>query len=246
MLKGKTAVVTGGTRGIGKAIAKKFAENGANVAVIATSDNTRAQETIKELQNLGVNARLYTCNIRDAEEVASVKEEILADFSKVDILVNNAGVTRDNLLPGLSIMDIDDVIDINLKGTMFMTRAFIRDFVRNRGGNVINISSVVGLMGNKGQTNYAASKAGIVGLTKSVAKEYGRKNIRCNAIAPGYIETDMTGKLSDTQKGEIASNIPMTKLGKPEDVANAALFLASDLSGYITGEILKVDGGMYV
>ncbi len=246
MLKGKTAVVTGGTRGIGRAIARKFAENGASVAVIATSDSPKARETINELQNLGVKARLYTCNVRNAKEVASAKEEILADFEKVDILVNNAGVTRDNILPGLSIMDIDDVIDINLKGTIFMTRAFIRDFMKNRGGNVINISSVVGLMGNKGQTNYAASKAGIVGLTKSVAKEYGRKNIRCNAIAPGYIETDMTNKLTDAQKGEIAGAIPMTKLGKPEDVANAALFLASDLSGYITGEIIKVDGGMYV
>ncbi len=246
MLKGKTAVITGGTRGIGKAIAKKFAENGANIAIIATSDNDSARQTVKDLQNLGVTAMLYTCNIRNPEEVESVKEEIMADFSKVDILVNNAGVTRDNLLPGLRIMDIDDVIDINLKGTLFMTRAFIMDFVKNRGGNVINISSVIGLMGNKGQTNYAASKAGIVGLTKSVAKEYGRKNIRCNAIAPGYIETDMTGKLSDNQKREIASNIPITKLGKPEDVANAALFLASELSGYITGEILKVDGGLYV
>lgn len=246
MLKGKTAVITGGTRGIGKAIARKFAENGADVALVATTENDKARETIEELKNLGVNARLYTCNIRDAEEVGAVKEEIMADFSKVDILVNNAGVTRDNLLPGLSVMDIDDVIDINLKGTMFMTRAFIRDFVRSRSGNVINISSVVGLMGNKGQTNYAASKAGVVGLTKSVAKEYGRKNIRCNAIAPGFIETDMTGSLSETQRGEIAGNVPLTRLGKPEDVANAALFLASDLSGYITGEIIKVDGGMYV
>lgn len=246
MLKGKTAVITGGTRGIGKAIARKFAENGADVALVATTDNDKARETIEELKNLGVNARLYTCNIRDAEEVGAVKEEIMTDFSKVDILVNNAGVTRDNLLPSLSVMDIDDVIDINLKGTMFMTRAFIRDFVRSRSGNVINISSVVGLMGNKGQTNYAASKAGVVGLTKSVAKEYGRKNIRCNAIAPGFIETDMTGSLSETQRGEIAGNVPLTRLGKPEDVANAALFLASDLSGYITGEIIKVDGGMYV
>ena len=246
MLKGKTAVITGGTRGIGKAIARKFAENGANVAVVATSDNAGVRETINDLQNLGVSARFYNCDVRDAKMVDSVKEEILADFEKVDILVNNAGVTRDNLLAGLSVMDIDDVIDINLKGTIFMTRAFIRDFVKNRSGNVINISSVVGLMGNKGQANYAASKAGVVGLTKSVAKEYGKKNIRCNAIAPGYIETDMTSKLSDAQKGEIAGAIPMTKLGKPEDVANAALFLASDLSGYITGEIIKVDGGMYV
>ncbi|SFB97173.1 3-oxoacyl-[acyl-carrier-protein] reductase [Butyrivibrio sp. YAB3001] len=246
MLRGKTAVITGGSRGIGKAIATKYAENGANLAIVATRESEEALKTIEELKQYGTDVRLYACNIREAEAVEAIKEKILADFTKIDVLVNNAGVTKDNLLPSLSVMDIDDVIDINLKGTMFMTRAFIRNFVKNRNGNVINISSVVGLMGNKGQTNYAASKAGIVGFTKSVAKEYGRKNIRCNAIAPGYIETDMTDKLSEEAKKEISSNIPLCRLGKTEDVANLALFLASDSSGYITGEIIKVDGGMYV
>ncbi len=246
MLKGRTAVITGGTRGIGKAIAGSFAENGANIAVIATKASIEALKTIEELQNLGVRAGLYVCDIRNEEEVSTVSKRILEDFSQVDILVNNAGVTRDNILPGLSVMDIDDVIDINLKGTIFVTRAFIRNFMKNRSGNVINISSVVGLMGNKGQANYAASKAGIVGFTKSVAREYGRKNIRCNAIAPGYIRTDMTDKLTDTQKNDIEKTIPLSRLGDPQDVAKLALFLASNASAYITGEIIKVDGGMYV
>ncbi|WP_029233351.1 3-oxoacyl-[acyl-carrier-protein] reductase [Butyrivibrio sp. VCB2006] len=246
MLNGKTAVVTGGARGIGRAIAYKLAENGANVAVVATRDSEKARETIDNLQKLGVKARLYACDIKSAEEVTSACEEILADFGQVDILVNNAGITRDNILPSLSAMDIDDVIDVNLKGTMFVTKAFIRQFVRKRAGNIINISSVVGLMGNKGQTNYSASKAGIIGFTKSVAREYGRKNIRCNAVAPGYIATDMTGALSDEQRDQIKSQIPLGSLGSPDNVADLVLFLASDSSSYITGEVIKVDGGMYV
>lgn len=246
MLKDKNVVITGGTRGIGAAISKLFAENGANLAVIATKETSENKEFVKILEKSGVKARLYTCNVKDAEEVAAVSEEILADFGPVDVLVNNAGITKDNLLPSLNIQDIDDVIDVNLKGTIFMTRAFIRNFVKKRSGNVINISSVVGLMGNKGQTNYAASKAGIVGFTKSVAKEYGRKNIRCNAIAPGYIETLMTKSLSDDVRNALTKSLPLERLGSPEDVAKAALFLASDLSSYITGEVIKVDGGMYV
>ena len=246
MLTGKVAVITGGTRGIGNAIANTFAKNGASLAIIATRDNEKAQEAIDTLKELGADARLYVCNVRDAEQVTSVSAEILADFGKVDILVNNAGITRDNLLPSLSVMDIDDVVDINLKGTMFITRAFIRNFVKQRHGNVINISSVVGLMGNKGQTNYAASKAGIVGFTKAVAKEYGRRNVRCNAIAPGYISTEMTEALNEAQVSELMSQLPLTRLGTPEDVANLALFLASDNSSYITGEVIKVDGGKYV
>ena len=197
MLKGKVAVVTGGSRGIGRAIAEKFAENGANLAIIATRATEEAKKFIEELKEKGVDARIYTCDIKNPEEVESAAEEITADFGGVDILVNNAGITRDNILPSLSIMDIGDVIDVNLKGTMFVTRSFIRQFVRKKNGNIINISSVVGLMGNKGQANYAASKAGIIGFTKTVAKEYGSRNIRCNAIAPGYIETDMTALLGD-------------------------------------------------
>ncbi len=246
MLTGKVAVITGGTRGIGNAIANLFAKNGASLAIIATRDNERAQKAINTIKELGADVRLYVCDVKDAEQVESVSEEILADFGKVDILVNNAGITRDNLLPSLSVMDIDDVIDINLKGTMFVTRSFIRSFVKQRHGNIINISSVVGLMGNKGQTNYAASKAGIVGFTKSVAKEYGRRSVRCNAIAPGYISTEMTEELSEAQVSELKAQLPLTRLGSPEDVANLALFLASENSSYITGEVIKVDGGMYV
>ena len=246
MLKGKNAVITGGSRGIGKAIALEFAKNGADIAIIATRESKVSDETLKELESFGITARMYYCDVRDAEQVESAVQEIIADFGTIDILVNNAGITKDNLLPSLGIMDIDNVIDVNLKGCMFVTRSFIRNFVRHRKGSIINISSVVGLMGNKGQTNYAASKAGIVGFTKSVAKEYGRKNIRCNAIAPGYITTDMTAALSETQTEEIKSEIPMGKLGSPEDVARLALFLGSEMSAYITGEVIKVDGGMYV
>lgn len=246
ILENKVAVITGGTRGIGQAIAGKFAENGADLAIIATRETQEAKMAIEELIETGRKVRLYTCDVSDAEQVASVAEEIIADFGKVDILVNNAGITRDNLLPSLGIMDIDDVIDVNLKGTMYMTRAFIRSFVRQRSGNIVNISSVVGLMGNKGQTNYAASKAGIVGFTKSVAKEYGRRNIRCNAIAPGYIQTQMTEKLSENIQEELKKSLAIERLGKPEDVANLALFLGSENSSYITGEVIKVDGGMYV
>ncbi len=239
-------MITGGSRGIGYAIAEKYAQNGADVAIVATRESDQAKEAVKELKSYGTEVRLYAADVRDAEQVAAVAEEIYADFGKVDIVVNNAGITRDNLLPGMSIMDIDDVVDVNLKGAMFVTRAFIRNLVRQRGGNIINISSVVGLMGNKGQCNYAASKAGVVGFTKSVAKEYGRRNIRCNAIAPGYIVTDMTDKLSGAQVDEVRNNLPISRLGKPEDVAELALFLASDRSSYITGEVIKVDGGMYV
>ena len=245
-LSGKTAVVTGGSRGIGKKIATLFAQNGADVAIIATKESDEAKKAVEEVSSLGVKAQLYACDVSNAEAVKAVADEIIKDFGRVDILVNNAGITRDNLLPSLTEEDIDSVIDINLKGAIFTTRAFIRQFVKQRGGNVINLSSVVGLMGNKGQTNYAASKAGIIGFTKSVAKEYGKRNIRCNAIAPGYIRTAMTDQLNEDQVKEIAGNIPLARLGETEDVAKLALFLAGDDSSYITGEVIKVDGGMYV
>ncbi|SDA74095.1 3-oxoacyl-[acyl-carrier-protein] reductase [Butyrivibrio sp. INlla18] len=246
ILDGKVAVISGGTRGIGNAIAWKFVEQGANLAIIATRDNERNKKAIKELSETGRDVRLYICDVKDPEQVVSVAEEILADFGTVDVLVNNAGITRDNLLPSLSVMDIDDVIDVNLKGTIYLTRAFVRSFVKQRHGNIVNISSVVGLMGNKGQANYAASKAGIIGFTKTVAKEYGRRNIRCNAIAPGYIATEMTATLNEEQTNEIAKQLPLGRLGQPDDVADLALFLAGDSSRYITGEVIKVDGGMYV
>ncbi|MBP3753993.1 MAG: 3-oxoacyl-[acyl-carrier-protein] reductase [Lachnospiraceae bacterium] len=246
MLSDKNAVITGGTRGIGKAIALKFAENGADVAIIATSESDAARETLAQLKELGSDARLYVCDVRNAEEVTRMSEMILKDYGRIDILVNNAGITRDNILPALKDSDIDDVIDVNLKGCMYVTRAFIRSFVKHRSGNVINISSVVGLMGNKGQANYAASKAGIIGFTKTVAREYGKRNIRCNAIAPGYIATEMTAALNEEMTKAIAESLPLGVLGEPEDVAQLALFLAGNASKYITGEVIKVDGGMYV
>lgn len=247
MLEGKCAVITGGTRGIGKAAARLFLLNKASVAVIATKDSEEARNALKEIDPDGSGKLFfYACDISDPEAVEETAKKITADLGKVDILVNNAGITRDNILPGLSREDIDSVIDINLKGTMYVTKAFIRGMVRQKSGSIINMSSVVGLMGNKGQTNYAASKAGIIGFTKAVAREYGRKNIRCNAIAPGFIETRMTDALNEEQRSEIIKTLAIERLGKPQDVAELALFLASDRSSYITGEVIKVDGGMYV
>lgn len=246
MLKGKTAVITGGTRGIGRAIAEEFASNGADLAIIATRESDAAKDAVKSLEAGGVKVRFYACNIRNSDDVVLTAEQILSDFGHIDILVNNAGITRDNLLPAMGFEDIDDVIDINLKGTIYMTKALIRSFVRQRSGVVINISSVVGLMGNSGQANYSASKAGIIGFTKTIAREYGRRNVRCNAIAPGYIETDMTDVLDEEKRSAIAQTIPLGRLGKPEDIAKLALFLAGDSASYITGEVIKADGGMYV
>lgn len=246
MLKGKTAIVTGGTRGIGKAIALKFAELGADVAVVATNIGKAAEEILAQLKELGCNAQVYACDISDAAQVKDTVDSIVSDFGKVDILVNNAGITKDGLLMGMSEDDIDRVIDVNLKGTVYMTKALIRPFMKKRSGNIINISSVVGLMGNAGQANYVASKAGVIGLTKTIAKEYAARGIRCNAIAPGYIVTDMTGELNEATSENIKKMIPVGRFGQPEDIANTVAFLASDMSSYITGEVIKVDGGMYI
>ncbi|HAP33190.1 MAG TPA: 3-oxoacyl-[acyl-carrier-protein] reductase [Lachnospiraceae bacterium] len=246
MLKEKVAVITGGSRGIGRCIAKKFAQNHANVALIATKDGEEIRNAAKELSSLGVTAKAYFANVADMDEMENVAASIIKDFGRVDVLVNNAGITKDNLLMSMKRDEIDAVIDVNLKGCMYSTKAFLRNFLKQKSGNVINISSVVGMMGNKGQTNYSASKAGIIGFTKSLAKEYGKKNLRANAIAPGYIETSMTEVLSDEVKDAIKKEIVLGRLGKPEDVADLALFLASDMSSYITGEVIKVDGGMYV
>lgn len=246
MLQGKTAVITGGTRGIGLAIAKHFTNAGADVALIATKCSESAETAVAELAVTGRKVKLYACDVRDNACVEQTAAKISEEFGRVDILVNNAGITRDGLLPGLSEEDVNDVIDVNLKGAIWVTKAFIRAMAKQRSGVILNVSSVVGLMGNSGQTNYAASKAGIIGFTKSVAKEYGRRNIRCNAIAPGYIATEMTAALSAEQTGKIAGSLPLGRLGKPDDVAKLALFLASDMADYITGEVIAVDGGMYI
>lgn len=242
MLNGKTAVVTGGSRGIGAAICKKFAENGANIAFLFAGNTQKAEETKAALLEMGVKAEAYQCNVADAEQVAEVCKQILADFGSVDILVNNAGITKDKLVPMMKVPDFDSVVDTNLKGAFYMIKQFYPVFMKKRSGKIINISSVSGLMGNPGQTNYSASKAGLVGLTKSVAKELAARNVCCNAIAPGFVATDMTENLSESNR--LKDFIPMKRFGTPEDIAKLALFLASDQSDYITGEVIRIDGGL--
>lgn len=246
MSENTTAIVTGGSRGIGRAVALKLASLGTDIAVVATHDGSAAQDTIKAIDNLGRKAKLYICNISDFEAVSDTVSEIIKDFGGVDILVNNAGITKDKLLMQMSEEDISDVIDVNLKGSMYVTKACLRTFMRQRHGRIVNISSVVGLMGNAGQTNYAASKAGIIGFTKSVAREYASKGITCNAVAPGFIRTDMTDKMPEDAVKAMLSNIPAGRYGEPSDVAETVAFLVSDAADYITGSVIKVDGGMYI
>lgn len=241
MLKGKVAVVTGGSRGIGKAICLKFAENGAEIAFLYAGNTAKAEETQKELEALGVKAKAYQCNVADADAVASVVKEIVKDFGGIQILVNNAGITKDKLVPMMKAADFDAVVDTNLKGTFYMTKGVYPLFLKQKGGKIINISSVSGLMGNPGQANYAASKAGVIGLTKSVAKELASRGVCCNAIAPGFIATEMT---EDLGNNALQDAIPMKRFGKAEEVANLAVFLASAQSDYITGEVIRIDGGL--
>ena len=245
-LKGKNVVVTGAARGIGRVIALLFAEYGANIAFtdIGINDNFTSLE--KELNDLGVKGKGYVSDASDFEATQNTAAEIIKDFGSVDVLINNAGITRDNLLMRMNEKDWDAVININLKSVFNWTKAVIRPMMKARKGSIINMSSVVGIGGNAGQANYAASKAGIIGFTKSVAKELGSRNIRCNAIAPGFIETEMTKKLPQDVINDWLAKIPLKRTGKPEDVANACLFLASDLSSYITGQVITVDGGMTV
>ncbi len=242
MLKEKIAIVTGGSRGIGAAICKKFADNGANVAFLYAGNTQKAEETKKELLEKGVKAEAYQCNVADAEQVAEVCKQIIADFGGVDILVNNAGITKDKLVPTMKIPDFDSVVDTNLKGAFYMIKQIYPVFMKQRSGKIVNMSSVSGLMGNFGQTNYSASKAGLIGLTKSVAKELASRGVCCNAIAPGFVTTDMTKNLSENN--QLKDQIPMKRFGTPEDIANLALFLASDQSDYITGEVIRIDGGL--
>ena len=244
LLEGKTAIITGATRGIGKGIAKVFAEQGANVAFTYSSSVKAAQELEKELNALGIKVKGYQSNAANFDDAQKLAEDVLKEFGSIDILVNNAGITKDNLLMRISEEDFDKVIEVNLKSVFNLTKAVIRPMMKQRKGSIINMSSVVGLKGNAGQTNYAASKAGIIGFSKSVALELGSRNIRSNVIAPGFIETEMTAKLDqDTVEGWRKA-IPLRRGGTPEDIANACVFLASDMSAYITGQTLNVDGGM--
>ena len=244
LLQGKTAIITGGSRGIGKGIAEVFAKNGANVAFTYSSSVESALALEKELNALGVKAKGYQSDASDFNEAQTFVDAVLAEFGTVDILINNAGITKDNLLMRMSEEDFDKVIDVNLKSVFNMTKAIQKTFLKQRAGSIINMSSVVGVKGNAGQTNYAASKAGVIGFSKSVALELGSRNIRCNVIAPGFIETEMTAKLSEQMVQVWRDGIPLKRGGTTDDVANACLFLASDMSGYITGQVLNVCGGM--
>ncbi|WP_461534145.1 3-oxoacyl-[acyl-carrier-protein] reductase [Sinomicrobium sp.] len=244
LLEGKTAIITGASRGIGKGIAEVFAREGANVAFTYSSSAQAAAELEKELIALGVKAKGYQSNAASFEESTKLADEVLAEFGSIDILINNAGITKDNLLMRISEEDFDKVIEVNLKSVFNMTKAVQRTMLKQRKGSIVNMSSVVGVKGNAGQSNYAASKAGILGFTKSIALELGSRNIRCNAIAPGFIETEMTAKLDEKTVQGWRDGIPLKRGGTPEDVANVCLFLASDLSAYVTGQVLNVDGGM--
>ncbi len=244
LLKGKTAIVTGATRGIGKGVALKLAEQGANVAFTYVSSEEKALALEKELQNLGVQAKAYKSDASVMTDAEAFVKDVLENFDSIDVLVNNAGITKDNLLMRMSEEDFDRVLEVNLKSIFNMTKAVQRTMLKQRAGSIVNMTSVVGVKGNAGQANYAASKAGVIGFTKSVALELGSRNIRCNAIAPGFIETEMTEKLGDDVIANWRSSIPLKRGGTPEDVANATLFLASDLSAYVTGQTLHVCGGM--
>ena len=244
LLENKTALITGATRGIGRGIAVSFAKQGANVAFTYNSSVEAANELEKELEVFGVKAKGYQSNAANFDAAQQLAADVLKEFGSIDVLVNNAGITKDNLLMRISEQDFDTVIEVNLKSVFNLTKAVIRPMMKQRKGSIINMSSVVGLKGNAGQANYAASKAGILGFTKSVALELGSRNIRCNTIAPGFIETEMTDKLNEDVVQGWRDAIPLKRGGTPEDVANACVFLASDMSAYITGQTLSVDGGM--
>lgn len=244
LLENKVAIVTGASRGIGRAIAKRFAEHGANVAFTYLSSVEKGQALEAELATYGIKAKGYRSDASDYNSAEQLITDVVADFGTVDILVNNAGITRDTLLMRMSEEQWDEVLRVNLKSVFNLTKAATKPMMRAKSGSIINITSVVGLMGNAGQANYSASKAGILGFTKSVAKELGSRNIRSNAIAPGFIETEMTGELNEKALEDWLKNIPLRRAGQGEEVADACVYLASDMSKYITGQVLQVDGGM--
>ncbi|MFI5251511.1 MAG: 3-oxoacyl-[acyl-carrier-protein] reductase [Bacteroidota bacterium] len=240
----KIALVTGGSRGIGKAIAVSLAEAGASVMILDVLPMEEINKTVDELRKLGVSSAAYQADARSFEQAAKTIDEIVKEYQRIDILVNNAGITRDNLLLRMSEEDWNAVLDINLKSVFNFTKAASKHMMSQRSGKIISIASVVGIMGNAGQANYSASKAGIIGFTKSIAKELGSRNIQVNAVAPGFIETPMTAKLNEEQRKKLADTIPLKRIGKPEDVAAAVRFLASPEADYISGQVLCVDGGM--
>jgi len=244
LLEGKVAIITGASRGIGSGIAKVFAEQGANVAFTYSSSVESAMALENELNALGIKAKGYQSNAADFNEAQKLVDDVMADFGNIDILINNAGITKDNLLMRMSEEDFDAVMNINLKSVFNMTKAVQKVMLKNRAGSIVNMSSVVGVKGNAGQANYAASKAGMIGFTKSIALELGSRNIRCNAIAPGFIETEMTAKLNEDVVKGWRESIPLKRGGTPEDVANVCVFLSSDMSAYVTGQVVNVDGGM--
>lgn len=243
LLLNKVAIVTGGAQGIGEAIALTLAREGASIAVVDINLE-KAQEVTSKIKQLGVDSESYKVDVSNLKDVEETVNKIIEKFKKIDILVNNAGITRDNLIIRMSEEEWDSVIAINLKGVFNWTKACAKVMMKQRSGSIINISSVIGLMGNAGQVNYAASKAGVIGITKSIAKELASRNVRVNAVCPGYIKTAMTDKLTEETKNAILQLIPTKTMGLPQDVANVVLFLASDLSSYVTGETIRVDGGM--
>ena len=244
LLQGKTAIITGASRGIGSGIARVFAENGSNVAFTYSSSVDSAMKLQDELLEHGVKVKSYKSDASDFNSSQKLITDVISDFGQIDILINNAGITKDNLLMRMVEDDFDKVIEVNLKSVFNMTKAVQRTMLKQRKGSIINMSSVVGVKGNAGQTNYAASKAGIIGFSKSVALELGSRNIRCNVIAPGFIETEMTAKLDQSTVDQWRAGIPLKRGGTPNDIANACVFLASDMSSYITGQTIHVDGGM--
>ena len=244
LLENKNAIITGGSRGIGEAIAKVFAQHGANIAFTYLSSEEKAKNLKKELNDMGIKAKAYKSNAANFDEAAELIKNVGEEFGNIDVVVNNAGITQDNLLLRMSEEQWENVINTNLKSVFNMTKNVLRTMLKQQSGSIINLSSIVGMRGNAGQSNYAASKAGIIGFTKSMAQEIGSRNIRCNAIAPGFIETDMTETLGEEAKETFLSQIPLKRLGKAEEVANTAVFLASDLSTYVSGQTLSVCGAL--